>query len=71
MLNKELFYIRKVDGLMELIRTKNMKEQVFCNICEKDRKHVLATYEGINENNEPYTLEFQRCKSCGNEKELM
>ncbi|MGL6107788.1 hypothetical protein [Romboutsia sp.] len=56
---------------MELINTKNMKKQVFCTVCEKDRKHVLATYQGINENNESYNVDFQRCKSCGNEKELV
>lgn len=56
---------------MELINTKKMKDSQFCSLCEKDRKHVIVTYEDINESNEPYTFEMKRCKSCGNETTLM
>ncbi len=55
---------------MELINTKKLNEPVFCEICEKERKHVVATYQCLNDSNEPYTVNFQRCKSCGTEKEI-
>jgi hypothetical protein len=54
-----------VDDFVELINTKKIKEPEFCNLCEKDRKHLLLTYQDVNENNEPYTFEMKKCKSCG------
>ena len=56
---------------MELLKTKKINDLVFCNVCEKERKHVLATYECINDNNETYMVQMQKCKSCGNETELV
>lgn len=52
---------------MKLINTKKISEPVFCSICEKDRKHILATYQDVNENNETYEVQMQKCKSCGTE----
>ncbi|MGL5346945.1 MAG: hypothetical protein ACRDA3_06315 [Peptostreptococcaceae bacterium] len=56
---------------MELLKTKKINDPVFCNVCEKERKHMLATYECVNDNNETYTVEMQKCKSCGNETEVI
>ncbi|MGL5315332.1 MAG: hypothetical protein ACRC92_18895 [Peptostreptococcaceae bacterium] len=55
---------------MELINTKKINDPIFCSICEKDRKHILATYQGVNDNNETYEVQMQKCKSCGTETEL-
>lgn len=56
---------------MEVINTKKMKDPQFCSLCEKDRKHVIVTYEDLNDNNETYNFEMKRCKSCGNETTYM
>lgn len=56
---------------MELINSKKLKEAEFCELCEKERKHLIVTYQDMNENNEPYTVEMKRCKSCGREQELI
>ena len=55
---------------MELISSKKISQPVFCNICEKERKHVLTTYQDTNENNETYEIKMQKCKSCGTETML-
>ena len=55
---------------MELINTIKMTKTIICNICEKERKHVLATYQDTNENNETYEVQMQKCKSCGTETML-
>ena len=56
---------------MEILKTRKLKETVFCNICEKERKHTIVTYQNINENNETYVFEMQKCKACGKEQSLM
>ncbi len=56
---------------MELVNSKKVDEQIFCEVCEKDRKHVINTYQGLNNNNEVYTVDYQKCKACGKERELM
>lgn len=56
---------------MELINTKKMKDPQFCSLCEKDRKHVIVTYEDINDNEETYTYDVKKCKSCGNETSII
>lgn len=56
---------------MELIKTKKIDNPIFCNMCEKERKHVLATYECVNDKDETYTVQMQKCKSCGVETELV
>lgn len=55
---------------MELVNSKKLSDPVFCNICEKERKHILSTYEEVNDNNETYTVQIQKCKSCGAETQL-
>ena len=56
---------------MELINTRKLSEQIFCDVCEKERKHVINTYQGINNNDEAYTIDYQKCKACGKERELI
>lgn len=56
---------------MEVLRTRKLKESVFCNNCEKERKHTIVTYQNINENNEECIVEMKRCKACGKEQSLM
>lgn len=56
---------------MELISSKKMGEMVFCDLCEKERKHVINTYQDFSDSNEAYTLTFQKCKACGKEKEMI
>ena len=55
---------------MELVNTKKISKPIFCNICEKERKHILTTYEDTNENNEIYQIQMQKCKSCGAENQI-
>lgn len=55
---------------MEVIKTRKLKEAVFCPICEKERKHTIVTYQDINENNEECIVEMRRCKACGKEQQL-
>ena len=55
---------------MELVNTKKINKPIFCNICEKERKHILAIYEDTNENNEIYQVQMQKCKSCGTETQI-
>ncbi|WP_278683670.1 hypothetical protein [Paraclostridium bifermentans] len=56
---------------MEILKTKKLKESVFCSNCEKERKHTIVTYQNINENNEESIVEMRRCKACGKEQSLM
>lgn len=56
---------------MELVNTKKIKDTQFCNLCEKDRKHVIVTYKDVNESNEQYTFEMKKCKSCGKETKFV
>ncbi|WP_250675917.1 hypothetical protein LZ906_014500 [Paraclostridium ghonii] len=56
---------------MEVLKTRKLKESVFCINCEKERKHAIVTYQNINENNEECIVEMRRCKACGKEQSLM
>ena len=55
---------------MELINTKKINNPVFCKICEKERKHILATYQDMNDSDEAFEVKMQKCKSCGTETEI-
>ncbi|MEG1131568.1 MAG: hypothetical protein RSD77_04575 [Romboutsia sp.] len=56
---------------MEVLKTRKLKESVFCNTCEKERKHTIITYQNVSENNQEHTFEMQRCKACGKEQSLI
>ncbi len=56
---------------MEVLKTRKLKESVYCNNCEKERKHAIVTYQNINKNNELQIFEMKRCKACGKEQSLI
>lgn len=71
MVDRVKFIEERVFIYMEILKTRKLKESVFCSNCEKERKHTIVTYQNINENNEECIVEMRRCKACGKEQSLM
>ena len=71
MVDRVKFIEERVFIYMEILKTRKLKESVFCDNCEKERKHTIVTYQNINENNEECIVEMRRCKACGKEQSLM